>query len=177
VSTTYGGWTSVLSNPTASARIGFVAVTTSLSNGGTSGQLDTGDQIVVTFNQPVDTTTGPPSTSTVCTTLLGPISIGSTTSGLLCSAGETPTFGKLMGATVANIGRWSATYTWSNANKTLTVVLGSRTSGLLGTAIPGSWSFNPTTSATQLLSATGAFHACDTNTGGGTCLPAATGSL
>ena len=43
--------------------------------------------------------------------------------------------------------------------------------------VSGTWTANPTTVATSLQSATGAFHTCDTNTGGGSCLPTVTGSF
>lgn len=178
VTTTYGVWSSVNSNPTVAARIGFFADTVSLANGGGLLSVATGDQIVITFNQAVDTSTGPSATDTVCTTALGPIQIGSATTSGGCGAGEVLSVGTLTGPTVLSNARWNATYTWSNSNKTLTVVLGARISGILGTTISiGSWTFNPTTRTAKLLSAAGAQHVCDSNAGGGTCLPVATGTL
>lgn len=175
--TTYGAWTSVTANPTRATRIGFFVDTAVLSNGGGLASLDTGDQIVLTFNQPVATASGPTATETVCTTLLGPIYIGSATTSGSCSASEAPSIGTLTGSTVATNARWNANYTWSNSNKTLTVVLGTKTTGLATTIVGTSWTLNPTTQAAKLLSATGTHHVCDSNVGGGTCLPAATGSL
>jgi len=179
VTTTYGVWSSVNTNPTVAARIGFFADTAALSDGGGLLSVAAGDQIVLTFNQAVDTSTGPTSnTHTVCTTALGPIQIGSATPSGVCGAGEVLSVGTLTGPTVLSNARWDATYTWSNSNKTLTILLGTRKSGTLGTTISvGSWTFNPTTTAARLLSSTGAQHVCDSNAGGGTCLPAATGTL
>jgi hypothetical protein len=177
VSTTYGStWSSQQSNPVAAAQIGFVAVSVTLSNGGTAGSLDTGDKVVVTFNQPVDTSTGPTGTSTVCASTLG-VFLGSTTTGGLCVSGETVTVGTLTGVSVAVSDRWNATYTWSTDHKTLTIVLGARTVGLTNPILTGSWTFTPTTTATQLLSATGSFHICDSNSGGGRCVLTTTGGF
>ena len=73
---------------------------------------------------------------------------------------------------------WLASnYAWSNGNKTLTVTIGSRIAGAQNPAVSESWTFNPTATATKLLSATGSFHACDTNAGGGNCLPALSGGF
>jgi hypothetical protein len=72
--------------------------------------------------------------------------------------------------------RFNATYVWSNGNKTLTITLGTRTVGYANPALNNATrTFNPTTNASKLQSSTGAFHICDTNSGGGTCLPTATG--
>jgi len=182
VSTTYGVWSSVNTNPIVAARIGFFADTAALSNGGGLLALAAGDQIAVTFNQPVDTATGPVSTSTVCSTALGPIYVGSATTTGVCGSSEVLSVGTLTGSTVLSNGRWNATYTWTNSNKTLTVVLGTRISGsaiteLTTLGLAPAWVFNPTTTNTRLLSATGAAHVCDSNAGGGTCLPAPTGTL
>ena len=49
-------------------------------------------------------------------------------------------------------------------------------SGTTGPTLSGTWTLNPTTTGTKVLSATGSYHNCDTNTGGGNCLPVATGS-
>lgn len=179
--TTYGAWTSVAANPTVAARIGFFTDTASLSNGGGFVALADGDRIVVTFNQPVDTSTGPMASDTVCATAGGPIYLGSATTSGACGAGEVLSVGTLTGSTVLSNGRWDATFTWSNANKTLTVELDNRIHGsvlaLTTLGLLPSWVFNPTTRATKLLSATGAEHVCDSNAGGGTCLPAPTGTL
>jgi hypothetical protein len=177
VRTTLGAtWTSQLSNPVAAAQIGFVAASVALSNGGTAGSLDTGDRIVVTFNQAVDTTTGPASGSTVCASSTGVVLASTRTTGT-CLASETPTVGTLSGVPVSASARWSATYTWSTDRRTLTIVLGTRTVGNTNPAVTGSWTFTPTTTATKLLSATGSFHVCDNNSGGGQCLRTTTGSF
>ncbi len=178
VRTSYASaWTSVSSNPTVAARIGFFASSVAVSNGGTAGRLDTGDVIVATFNQAVTTTTGPSGTNTVCAVATGQILIGSATTSGTCATSEATNLGTLTGGTAAANGRFNATYAWSNGNKTLTVTLGTRTSGSSTITTSGTRTFNPTTPATKLQSATGAFHICDTNAGGGDCLPTASGSF
>jgi hypothetical protein len=47
---------------------------------------------------------------------------------------------------------------------------------LAGTAT-GTGTFNPTTTAAAVLSTTGSYHNCDTNTGGGSCLRTTSGGL
>lgn len=80
VKTTYGPWSSQLSNPIAAGQIGFVANTLTIQNDGDhsacsgsgsqqfgqSGFLDCGDQVIVGFNQAVDPASGPTSSQTVC---------------------------------------------------------------------------------------------------------------
>jgi hypothetical protein len=70
----------------------------------------------------------------------------------------------------------AATWAWSAANTVLTVTVGNRTAGP-NTSVSGTSKFNPTTTAAKLLSTTGSFQTCNTNTGGGNCLPTATGSF
>ena len=178
VTTTYGtSWRSQQSNPVAAAQIGFVTTSVTLGNGGLAGTLGSGDSVVVRFNQPVDPASGPTSSHTVCASTLGAILLGSTTTSGACSGAETVTVGKLTGISVSVAARWSATYAWSNGNRTLTVTLGSRTNGLLNPLVTGPWTYAPTTSADKSLSATGAFHVCDSNVGGGNCLPVPTGGF
>jgi hypothetical protein len=178
VRTSYGSaWTSVTGNPVVAARIGFFAQTVTQANGGTSGRLDTGDVITVTFDQAVTTSTGPTGTNTVCAVATGQILLGSTTASGACATSETTNLGLLTGGTAAANGRFNATYVWSNGNKTLTVTLGTRTSGTTTITTSGTRTFNPTTATTKLQSATGAFHVCDTNAGGADCLPTASGSF
>ncbi|MDE3088136.1 MAG: hypothetical protein KGJ80_01965 [Chloroflexota bacterium] len=171
VKTTYGNWTSTTSNPIAAAQIGFVATTVQMSNGGTAGVLDTNDQIVVNFNQAVNTTTGAPS-GYVCSTNTIPYTLvlGTAKSAGACSATEAVSLGTLIGGSSNKNGRWAATWTWSNGNQTLTVTLGTRSAGGNPT-ISGTWTFNPTADQTKLLSSTGSFHICDNNSNGGYCLP------
>lgn len=176
--TTYASWTSVNSNPTAFAQIGVVATSVVIANGNAANKVDSGDVITITFNQPITTTTGPISgTNSVCWTNAGVVVLGTVAVSGSCSATEASLLGKLSGGTTSANGRFNATYAWSNSNKTVTVTVGAtKQSG--GTAsASGTFTFNPTTTATALLSATGAFHTCDTNTGGGNCLPVATGSF
>ncbi len=177
VLTSYGSWTSVNTNPTVAVRLGFFASSIAMANGGTANRLDTGDTITVTFNQPVATVTGPSGTNKVCSTNTGVIRLGAVATTGACSATEAVNLGGLTGGTTAANGRWNATWTWSAGNTVLTIVLGTRVSGSANVATSGTFTFTPTTTTTLVQSATGAFHVCDTNTGGGTCLPAATGTF
>jgi hypothetical protein len=177
VATSYASWTSVNSNPGAAAQIGVVATSVVAGNGGTSGRLDSGDTITVTFNQAITTGSGPSGTDTVCSVNGATIMVGSNTTSGACGPGEAVDLGKLTGGTTSARGRWNATYAWSSGNTRLTITLGTRTNGAGNVNASGTWTLNPTTTATKLLSATGSFHACDTNTGGGNCLPTMTGSF
>lgn len=177
VQTSYGSWTSASGNPTVAARLGFFAASVALANGGTANRLDTGDSITITFNQAMTTATGPSGTNKVCSTTGGVIQLGATATTGTCSAVETDNLGSLRGGSTTITGRWNATYTWSAGNTVLTIVLGTRVTGTTNVAASGTWTLNPVTTTTKLLSATGAFHACDTNAGGGNCLPVATGSF
>jgi hypothetical protein len=176
VKTSYGPWTSVNSNPTAAAQLGVVATSVLAGNGGTAGTLDTGDTITVTFNQAIATATGPGGTNTVCSDTVGTIMLGSTTTAGGCSTAEAVNLGTLTGGTANHKARWSANYAWSAGNTKLTITLGALTNGTNPT-VSGTWTLNPSTTASRLLSATGSFHTCDTNTGGGNCLPALTGGF
>jgi hypothetical protein len=174
VRTTYGTWYSVNANPTAAAQLGVVATSVTIANGGTAGQLDSGDTITITFNQPITPSTGPAAADTVCTTSGATIVLASTTTnGNSCSAAETTDLGTLTGGTSTKKGRVTATYAWSNNNRTLAITI----TGASASTIAGNWTFNPTTTTTGLLSATGNYHTCDTNAGGGNCLPTAVGSF
>lgn len=178
VTTTYqAGWTNQQASPVVATQVGVVAVTVALANGGLAGTLDTGDRVVVTFNQAIAPASGPSATDTVCATLLGTVRIASATTGGACVVDEAVNLGVLSGVTVSAAARWSATYAWSNGNRTLTVTLGARVSGLLNPVVAGPWTFNPTTTSTRLLSATGSFHVCDSNSGGGNCLPLPSGAF
>ena len=177
--TTYGSsWTSVNSNPSAVAQLGVVASTVTIANGGTANQIGPGDVIAITFNQAITTATGPVSgTNSVCWTSAGVVVLGTVAVSGTCSATESNLLGKLSGGTTSTSGRYNATYVWSNGNKTLTVTVGSTKATGNPATTSGTFAFNPTTTATALLSATGSFHICDTNTGGGNCLPTATGAF
>jgi len=176
VRTTYGGWTSVQSNPTAVVQLGFVTSSVSLSNNSNSGKIDAGDQIVITFNQPVDPTTGPGASDGICTTTTL-VLLGTNTGSTSCSATEAITVGTLSGGSSTINARFAATWAWSNGNRTLTATVGTRLVGSGNTFVSGTWTFNPVTTSTKLLAATGSAHVCDTNSGGGNCLPTAAGSF
>lgn len=175
--TSSAGWTSVVGNPTVAVQIGFVAAAVGIANGGVAGQLDTGDVIVVTFNQPVAVGTGPGGTNTVCATSSGTIRLGATATSGPCSASETVNLGSLAGGTTGANGRWAATWQWTDDDRVLTIRLGTRVSGTAVVTTGGSFSFRPVTTTHKLRSATGDFHVCDTNRAGGRCLPVATGDF
>jgi hypothetical protein len=177
VTTTFGAWSSLTGNPTVAVRIGAVAQSVALANGGTAGRLDSGDTIAITFNQPIATGSGPAAGNTVCTNTGGTIMVGVTGSGTTCSTGSATTVGTLTSLTISRAARYNATFGWSAGNTMLTVTIGSRSAGSQDPTISGTAVYTPTTTATGLLSQTGSFHTCSTNSGGGSCTPSATGSL
>ncbi len=178
VQTSYASWTSVNGNPTVAARLGFFAASIAATNGGTAGRLDAGDKIVLTFDQAVTTSTGPSGTNTVCArTGNDTITLGVVTTTGTCAANETNNLGTVTSGTLSANGRWNATWVWSAGNTALTITLSTRVQGTTNVTTTGAWAFNPVTTTTKLLSSTGSFHVCDTNTGGGNCLPALTGSF
>ena len=173
VRTNYATWTSVQNNPVVAAQVGFVASSVRLIDGGNPGELDAGDQVVLTFNQPVDPLTGPASIDAVCVDSNSTILLGSTSAAGSCSSIAALHLGILSGGTITNTNTgFPATYTWGNGNQALTVTLGTRSWGLANPLIdPAVWTFTPTTDTTRLLSASGNLHICDSNAGGGNCLP------
>ena len=176
VQTTYGAWTSVQSNPSAAVQLGFVASSVSLTNNSNSGKIDPGDQVVITFNQPVDPTTGPGASDGICTTATL-VLLGTNTGSTSCTSTEATTVGTFSGGSSTINARFAASWVWSNGNRTLTATVGTRLVGSGNTFVTGPWTFNPVTTSTKLLAATGRAHVCDTNAGGGYCLPVATGTF
>ncbi|HEY7257461.1 MAG TPA: hypothetical protein VH459_00250 [Gaiellales bacterium] len=177
VTTTYGTWSSQTGNPTVAVRIGVVAQAVALTNGGTAGRLDAGDKIVITFNQAISTASGPVAGNNVCTNTGGTIMVGVTGSGTACSTAAATTVGTLTALTINRAARYNTTFAWSAGNTVLTVTIGSRSAGAQNPTVSGTAVYTPTTTATGLLSATGSFHTCSTNSGGGSCTPSATGSF
>jgi hypothetical protein len=178
VLTARGNWRSVSSNPTAAAQLGVVASTVAVISGGSSGNISNGDQLVITFNQAITPSTGPATGDTLCTAKASnTIVVGSTSTGSTCSTtAATISGGTLTGGTASQNSRSNATFAWNAADTVLTVTVGSLSSGS-APAVTGTQTFTSATTATALTSATGAFHACSTNTGGNNCTPAATGSF
>lgn len=174
VQTSYHSWTSVQNNPVAGARVGFVASMASFSNGGNGSRLDEGDTITITFNQPVDVATGPQAGNTICWQS-DRIVLGSTQSGSCAPTDSSPRLGFLTGGTIDRNFRFSATWSWSNDNRTLTIPVGTRLVGSGNYATQGTWTFTPTPNIGFVKSATGGFHVCDTNLGGGNCTPTVNG--
>jgi hypothetical protein len=184
--TRYNLWQSAATTSAVAVQVGVVATsltivkngnTTGCSSSGANGQLDCGDQIIITFNQAIDPATGPESTDTVCgasggTTVL----LASNTTSGGCSTGtETVDVGTLTTPTLTNQTRYPATYTWSGGNTTLTITLGTRQSGPKNVVVgTGTFTFNGTTTTTAMQSTSGAVHLCDSNTGGGVCKPSTT---
>lgn len=173
---THGTWWSQSGNPVVAVQIGVVATSVALADGGTAGRLDPGDTVVVSFNQPMTTASGPPATDNVCASkAAGTVVLGSTGAGGTCTTTQAG-LGTLTGLTVSRNGRFKATWTWNAAGTVLTVTIGARTAGNTPT-ISGAATFTPSTTATALVSASGGFHVCDSNAGGGNCLAAATGGF
>jgi hypothetical protein len=172
VRTSYHSWTSVNDNPVAGARMGFVASVASFANTG-NPRIDDNDTITITFNQPVDTATGPLSGNSICWQN-DRITLGSTGTGN-CSATEVPRLGYLSGGTIDRNFRLAATWSWSGDGRTLTITVGARLTGSGNYSQAGSWTFTPTTNANLVKSVAGSLHVCDTNANGGNCTPAVAG--
>ena len=103
--------------------------------------------------------------------------VGVTGTGTTCSTASATTVGTLTSLTINRAARYNTTFAWSAGNTVLTVTIGSRSAGAQDPTVSGTAVHTPTTTATGLLSATGSFHTCSTNSGGGNCTPAATGSF
>ena len=174
--TSYGPWTSVTANPTTAVQLGVVATSVVIADGGRPGRIDTGDTITVTFNQAIDPASGPAPTDTVCTDGTATVLLGAVGSSGACTPGGATRLGALTGGRPNRPGRWSASYRWSAGGAVLTVTLGPQTAGR-NVNDRGTWRFEPTTDPGVLRSAVGGHRVCDTNVGGGTCLPAATGGF
>jgi hypothetical protein len=186
VQTMRDAWRSQESNPVTSVQVGFVAASLQLINEGDASacgdeqyggvdDLDCGDQIGVSFNQPVDTTTGPDSDDTVCVDQSsGTIWLGSTGSGD-CTSNETVRLGRLTGGTIENgNSRFDARYDWNEEHTVLIVTVGALVSGTIYPAMSDSpWTLTPTANIGDLASDSGGYHICATNADGGNCLPAA----
>lgn len=177
VTTTFGTWSSQAGNPTVAVRLGVVAQAIAVTNGGTAGRLDQGDAIVITFNQAITTASGPVAANNLCTNTGGTVMLGVTGSGASCSTASATTIGTLTSLTINRAARYNATYAWSAGNTVLTITIGARSAGGQDPTISGTAVYTPTTTATGLLSQTGSFHACSSNTGGGNCTPTATGGF
>jgi hypothetical protein len=177
VTTTFGSWSSQTGNPTVAVRIGVVAQSVVITNGGTAGRLDAGDTIAITFNQAITTASGPVAGNNVCSNAGGTIMLGVTGTGGTCSTATATTVGTLTSLTINRAARYNTTFAWSAGNTVLTLTIGSRSAGAQDPTISGTAVYTPTTTATGLLSATGSFHACSSNSGGGNCTPSATGGF
>ena len=177
VTTTFGTWSSQTGNPTVAVRLGVVAQSVAITNGGTAGRLDAGDKIAITFNQAITTASGPVAGNNICTNTGGTVMLGVTGTGTTCSTGSTTTIGTLTSLTINRAARYDATYAWSAGNTVLTITIGSRSAGTQDPTVSGTAVHTPTTTATGLLSQTGSFHTCSSNSGGGNCTPTATGSF
>ncbi len=176
VATTHGTWSSQSGNPTVAVRIGVVAQSVAIADGGAAGQLDQDDTITITFNQPIATASGPIASDTVCTNTGGTVMVAVAGSGGSCPTTTATTVGTLTGVTVNRAARFDASFAWSAGNTVLTVTVEGRTAGQSPT-VTGTAVYTPTTAVTGLLSQTGSFHACSANTGGGNCTPTATGAF
>jgi hypothetical protein len=177
VTTTYGTWSSQAGNPTVAVQIGVVAQSVAITDGGTAGRLDAGDTIAITYNQAISTASGPVAGNNVCTNTGGTIMVGVTGTGTTCSTAAATTVGTLTGLAINRAARYNSTFAWSAGNTVLTVTIGARSAGAQDPTISGTAVYTPTTTATGLLSATGSFHTCSTNAGGGNCTPSATGTF
>lgn len=184
----------------AAVQTGFVASTVQIVQAGSLFTLDAGDKIIVKFNQPVDTSTGPTSTRTVCagwndSSKNEAILIGAPGTGLTnCDPdNETAVVGRLTdpnpptppGYRIGTKARYNTTWDWSDCTTatqcaTLTATLGLSTS-IYQTGVGSSnpWLFTPAgTLMTPAYDATNPARAvCTANVTGGLCVPETTGNF
>lgn len=186
-------WTSATA-ATASAFIGFRATAVALDNAAAAAasncfadtaaanQIDCGNHIVITFNQPVDAAsipTGGTAGDTICLaggTLI--LASASTSLTAACAATETARVGTLTSPNVAATAnyRFLANYSLSADRLTLTITVSVQTyPTIVGTTtatVAGPWRFTPTNVAGRITS--GGASACRTAPA---CTPTATGSF
>lgn len=157
VSTSATAWTA--SAAFTPIRVGLIPSTVALANGtGTSGTIDAGDTITVTFNQTVGTVSG---STNVCTfSGSGVILIGDTGCG---AATDSYTIGKLSGLTLGGTADVAATVSSTGAQITVSVTGTGPTASGTGTL----------TASTSITSSTGSAAACTASN----CQIAATGGF
>lgn len=176
VTTTFGTWSSQTGNPSVAVQLGVVATAVVITDNGKSGRLDQDDTITITFNQPIATASGPGASDTVCTNTAGTVMVAVTGTGTSCPTTSATRVGTLTGLSVNRAARFDASFAWSAGNTVLTVTIDGRSAGQ-DPKVSGTADYTPTTTATGLLSVTGSFHTCSSNTGGGSCTPSATGTF
>jgi len=164
-------WSSADSLPTAKTAIGFFATSVTMANGGTAGQLDSGDTIVITFDQPVNT--GSVGTITFICAAVASSTIYLGITGGIATCPTAATVGQLTGMTLSSLlsadGRYAATGAWSNGNATLTITVGALSLGWQTVSVAaGTETLTP---ATTITSATGAVAICS---GTAICRPTTT---
>ncbi len=190
-------WFSVGVTPLA-AQVGFVVSSITLGNNtgsatcgtftqGTPGKLDCNDQIVLTFNQPIDSNKVPPSTDTVCAfskttggSTSQAVNIASTTASGDCGTGETVDVGTFNSPTVqsASNSRFNATYALSNGNKTLTITIGQGVKSSLGAPITASGTtLAPSSGLIATPTTAGGVPLCNGSVAGSHCTPTISGSF
>lgn len=152
-------WVSADALPTTKTAIGFFPTTVTLANAGTAGRLDSGDTVVITYDQSVNTTGL--TVAQVCAAVASRIVyLGAGTGIVTCPT--TSTIGTLTGinlsSTLSLDGAWAATALWSNSNRTLTITLGAQNMGSTVTVGAGTTTYN----AAALTSSSGAAAVCTT---------------
>ncbi|HEV2592032.1 MAG TPA: hypothetical protein VGU02_09075 [Gaiellaceae bacterium] len=143
----------------AATQLGLVVDSVVLHNGGTSGTLDSGDTVTLTFNQPPAT----PANGTFCTFHTGGIVlIGDST----CSTtSDTFVIAKLSGYAVGGVGHQKRTGTVSVSGNVMTVTVTQN-----GQTFSGSGSFTPSGSLKSVATS-------DQATVCTSCAPTASGSF
>jgi hypothetical protein len=152
-------WVSANTLPTAKTAIGFFATTLTLANGGVAGRIDSGDTVVITFDQSVNT--AGLTVSQVCAAVGSKtIYLGAGTGIITCPT--TASIGTLTGINVSSTlsldGAWAATAAWTNTNRTLTITIGAQNMGSTISAGAGTTTYVPA----ALTSSSGAAAICTT---------------
>lgn len=163
VSTSATAWTATATF--TAIRVGLYPSSVAITNGGTSGTLDSGDKIAITFNQNI----GSPTATNLCSVAgasgTGVILIGDTT---CAGASDSFTVGKLTGLTISGTGAQSRTISLAVSGAVLTVTVGQN-----GRTVSGTGTF---TASSSVTSSVGAAAAC-TSASAPTCVVSATGGF
>jgi hypothetical protein len=162
------GWTAAAT--VGPIRVGLVTNSVANANGGTSGRVDGGDKIVLTFNQPTNFTA---STIKVCAVsgASGGIYLGD--GATTCGSSDSYSLGKLTGKTIAATRTFTNVPVSGSGTTTLTITLNTGSGSTATLSGTSAWTFTP--AAGILSSAT--THQATICSSGSPCTPTTSSSF